>query len=366
MQKAARHVVVDERVVDGVARHHQRQRQVAAADALRQAQEVGPDARLLAREEGAGAPAAHRDLVGDQVHAMAVAQRAHAAQVGRVVHGHAGGALHQRLDDDGGDGVVPLGQQRLERVRGAVRDGGGVFARPRMARIGRGDEVRVGEQRRVGIAEHRHVAHVQRAERFAVVALPERDEALLAAAARVAPCVKAHLQRDLHRRGAVGRVEAMAQRMPRERGEPLGQLHRRRVRAAREHHVREPVELVFQRGVERRVRMPEQVDPPRAGGVEVAAAFGVDEPHALAARDGQRRRRVEADALGAGVPHMAPAALLQGDVGGREIRGESSRRKHPCSPFFRGKARDRIDALAGRQTAKWLAKCRPVARRSAA
>ena len=77
---------------------------------------------LLAREEGAGAAAADRDLVGDQMHLVAVAQLAHRAQVGRVVHRHAGGALHQRLDDERGDRVVPRSRQRLQLGRGAARD----------------------------------------------------------------------------------------------------------------------------------------------------------------------------------------------------------------------------------------------------
>ncbi|MDQ0591080.1 urease accessory protein UreF [Variovorax paradoxus] len=47
-----------------------------------------------------------------------------------------------------------------------------------------------------------------------------------------------------------------------QRGKPLGQLDGRRVRAAREHHVRERVELVLERGVDGRVRMAEEIDPP--------------------------------------------------------------------------------------------------------
>ena len=39
------------------------------------------------------------DLIGDQVHAVAVAGLAQQLEVDRVVHAHAGRALHQRLDD---------------------------------------------------------------------------------------------------------------------------------------------------------------------------------------------------------------------------------------------------------------------------
>ena len=118
--------VVVERFVDGVARQHDRERQVAAGNALRQAQEVRRDAGLLVGEERAGAPEAGHDLVGDEVHLVAVAQRARAAQVLGVVHRHAGRALHQRLDDQRrGFAVVPLEMplQVLRAAHGVVARG---------------------------------------------------------------------------------------------------------------------------------------------------------------------------------------------------------------------------------------------------
>ena len=63
------------------------------------AHEIRPDRSLFAREESAGAPAADRDFIGDQVHAEFVAQRAELRQVRRIVHRHAGRALHERFDD---------------------------------------------------------------------------------------------------------------------------------------------------------------------------------------------------------------------------------------------------------------------------
>ena len=101
-------VLVVERVVDGVGGQHHGQRQVAAGEALGQAQVVRPDAGLLAGEHRAGAPEADGDLVGDEMHAVTVAGFAQQFEVHRVVHAHAAGALHQRLDDDRRDVVVIL------------------------------------------------------------------------------------------------------------------------------------------------------------------------------------------------------------------------------------------------------------------
>ena len=102
----------------------------------RQAQEIGPHAGLLAREESAGAAAADRDLVGDQVHAEFVAQRAQPADVRRIVHCHAGRALHERLDDQRGDPVAALDEQAPHVRERAARDVGGRFARQCAACVG--------------------------------------------------------------------------------------------------------------------------------------------------------------------------------------------------------------------------------------
>ena len=107
------HVFVVEGVVHGFRGQHHGQRQVAAGEPLGQAQVVGPDAGLLAGEHRAGAPESHRDLVGDEMHAVPVAGLAQQREVQRVVHAHAAGALHQRLDDHRGHLVVVSRQRRL-------------------------------------------------------------------------------------------------------------------------------------------------------------------------------------------------------------------------------------------------------------
>ena len=79
--------------------------------------------RLLAGEQRAGAPEADRDLIGDQVHAVAVAGLAQQREVDRVVHAHAARALHQRLDDHRA-GLVRVPRERrlhVGELRAAVR-----------------------------------------------------------------------------------------------------------------------------------------------------------------------------------------------------------------------------------------------------
>ncbi len=308
MQEAARDVAAVERLVDLVAGEHQRQRQVAAADALREAEEVRPHAGLLAGEEGAGASAADRDLVEDQVHAVAVAQRAHQLEVERIVHRHAGGALHQRLDDEGGDVVGALGEQGLQVGGGAAPHVLGVFALARVTRVGRGHHARGAQQRAVGVLEQGHVGDGQRADGLAVVAALQADEFALVVLAAVAPGVKAHLERDLHRRGAVGGVEGMPEHIAGHVRQLLRQAHHRFMGEAGQHRVLELVELVLQRRVDARVGVAEQVDPPGADRVQVAFAVVVVQPGAAPVADRDQGHAFVVLHLGARVPHTAQAA----------------------------------------------------------
>ena len=83
MQEGAVARVVEEAVVTPGG-EHRAQWEEAAGQAFDRQQQVGLDTAarsLLAGEQGAGAAEADRDLVGDQQHAVGVAQLAHAAQV---------------------------------------------------------------------------------------------------------------------------------------------------------------------------------------------------------------------------------------------------------------------------------------------
>lgn len=71
-----------------------------------------------------------------------------------------------------------------------------------------------------------------------------------------------------------------------ERGQSFGQLHHGRVREAGQHHMVQPGELLGERGLDVRMAVAEEVDPPGADAIQVAASFGVVEPGALGTRDG--------------------------------------------------------------------------------
>ena len=127
MQESALARIVEEAVVDRLRAQHRGQWHEAAGQSLRQAQQVRLHARLLAGEHRAGAAEADRDLVGDQEHAVRVAEFACASQVLGIVHAHAAGALHARLQDQRADlaGIAfeQVGQC-IGRTVGAV--GGGL------------------------------------------------------------------------------------------------------------------------------------------------------------------------------------------------------------------------------------------------
>jgi len=88
---------------------------------------------------------------------VGIAQGARFAQVEWVIERHAGGGLHQRLQNERGDMSGTHLEQRAQFVDGAARNVGGGFARLRLLRIGRHDLMRAHEERVVGIAEDGHI-----------------------------------------------------------------------------------------------------------------------------------------------------------------------------------------------------------------
>ena len=144
----------------------------AAGETLGERDDVGLDARVLEREQLAGAGEAGLDLVGDEDDAVLVAERAQRVQeIGRR-DVEAAFALH-RLDDDAGDRrrVGLILEDRLEGLQALGRRGAVIEVRE-------GDVVDVGREGTEallvghGLAGQRH-AHV----RAAVEAAGERDDA---------------------------------------------------------------------------------------------------------------------------------------------------------------------------------------------
>jgi hypothetical protein len=208
-------------------------------------------------------------------------------------------------------------------IRAAVR----LPVLPGLARVavGRGDADHVHQQRLVDLAIQLDVPDGECAERFTVVAVGERDEAALGRAPGIAPVVEAHLERHLDRARAVVGIETARQARRGKRSEPLGKLDRRCVREACQHHVLEAAELARDRGADARVGVAEQVDPPRADRVEVAAAVGVVEPHALAALDGDHRQPLVVLHLRARVPDGVQIATGEIGRGGHRHTGAGAK-----------------------------------------
>ena len=78
-----------------------------------EAEQVGLDAFVLDGEHSPGAPEAGRHLVADQQRAVPARQLAQRRQVAGRLRPHAGGALHERLDDERGDLAAVRGEDAL-------------------------------------------------------------------------------------------------------------------------------------------------------------------------------------------------------------------------------------------------------------
>ena len=133
--------------------------------------------------------------------------------------------------------------------------------------------------------------------------------------------MEAHLDRDLDRGRAVVGEEAAREARGREAGERLGELERGRVREAGEQHVLEAPGLRGERRVDARVRVAEEVHPPRADAVEVAPALEVVQPYALAALDRHERQALVVVHLRAGMPHHREVARRDLGIGRPRVHG---------------------------------------------
>ncbi len=166
VQEGALARIVQEGLVHRARGQHRRHRQEAAGQALGQAEEIRRDGGLLAGEQGARAAEANGDLICDQVRTVRVADLAGAAQVGRMEHAHAAGALHQRLEDQGADLALVCREHGFQLPGTAQGAGLGAFAGLGLVGVGRGREQRLQQQRRIHAAIKGNVAHRQRAKGF--------------------------------------------------------------------------------------------------------------------------------------------------------------------------------------------------------
>ncbi len=113
----------------------------------------GSNTGLFAGEKAAGATESYRDFVGDEVHAMAIAQGSGVAQKARVVHRHSASCLNQRFDDQGCRLRVLCGEISLQRACRTNSDIFGTFPGTRIAPIRRGKLGALSQKRRIRIAK---------------------------------------------------------------------------------------------------------------------------------------------------------------------------------------------------------------------
>ena len=133
------------------------------------------------------------------------------------MHRHTYRALHQRLDDHGRNTIRTALQQQAHRGDRARCHLTTRFAIDCLARIRTHHHVRAAEHPAVRLGEYRHIRDTERTYRFAVIAALEANEFLFLGVAGIAPVMKTHLQCDLNRRRAIGRIKAMPEMMARER-----------------------------------------------------------------------------------------------------------------------------------------------------
>ena len=263
-----------------------RQRQVPPGQALGQAQQVGLDPLVLAGEHLPRPPEAGGHLVDHQQDAVTPGDVGDPPQVAVGGGDDPGRPLHQRLDDDRRHPVALPAQHVFQPV------GAGQPARrvrqPQRAPVAvrRGDRRRGEQQRPVRLVEPVDAADRDGPDRVAVVGVlqPHERRPVLAP---VAPVGVGHLQRHLHRGGAVLGEEHPLEPARRQRHEAGGQLDGRRVGQAQERGVGQAAELLHDGGVDGPDAVAVHVDPQRGDTVEVAAPFGVDQLAALGPLDDQ-------------------------------------------------------------------------------
>jgi len=186
---------LQERLGDVVARDHRAERRVGRRDALGRRDHVRLVAEAFAAEHVADAPPRADHLVGDQQHAVAVADLAHALEVAVLRHEAAAAVLH-RLEDHRGD---RLGAGELDRLLDRI----GCPQRVAVLLPAIGVRVRdvdaARRERFEGRANLRQAGRCQRSHRASVVGELARDQLVTRVlAARLVVGLR-ELPRRLHR-----------------------------------------------------------------------------------------------------------------------------------------------------------------------
>ena len=225
-----------------------------------------------------------------------------AGKVFRRIDDHPARAQQQRLEDHRRDRFAAIPQRVAEGV-----DARDPALRVRLSHgapvaVRRGDPAG-GEQDRPERAQERfHAADAHAPGGVPVVPVIEADEPGPLLPPEVAPALQRHLERHLHRRGAVVREEDARKPLRGDRGEPRGQAHRGLVGDAGEQDVVQPLHLPRHRLPDPRVPVPVDDAPPARDRVVVPVPFRVEEEEPLRAVDQHRRFRHKGAHLGVRMP----------------------------------------------------------------
>ena len=274
-------LAVHERLGDVVTGDHCAERRVCRGDALGGGDHVGLVAVALGAEPVADAPPRADHLIGDQQHAVAVTDLAHALEVALLRH-EAAAAVLDGLEDHCGDGRRFLELDRLlDRVRGPQRVA--ILAPAIGVRVG---HVRAtGGQRLERRAQGGQAGDRQRPHRGAVVGEVARDDLVPRRRSARGVIGLRELPRRLDRLGAAGGEEDAVEVSGRQLSDARGELDRARMRVA-------PVGVEAELGGLTRGRLADlgatvaDVDAvQRREAVEIALAVLVVDVAALAARD---------------------------------------------------------------------------------
>lgn len=285
------------------------QGEVAASEALGQAEEVRGDAFTLAGEEGSGSAHADGDLVEDQQGVVLANQLGQLSQEAVGVDPNAGSALNDRLKDNGGNLAGMLAQQAVDGLEGFGRILG------RRAGSAEGGEQ---EGAKHGV-EAGNAAEADIAEGIAVVGAVEGEEeaALGFGGIFLAPVLEGEFEGHFDGGGSRVGEEDTGQPGWSKLGKPAGEADGRFVGQAQEGGVGDPVELTAEGSVERGVAVAEEVAPEGGDAINVAASSEIDEKDTLGAVDKQGFGGEPVGLVGERVPDVV---VVPGGEG-REVDG---------------------------------------------
>ncbi len=241
---------------------------------------------MFEREELAGAADAGQHLVGDEQHAVAIADFADARVVARRRHGGAGRRAADRLGDERGDVLRPGFEDRgFQSVAGH----GGIVVAGRPIRIRRVDHHHVDQPWRVHRAVVRPRRGRKREQCVAVIARGARDDDRAIGLAALHVVLPRKFERSLDGFRTAGqeiRAVDAGRRFGRQR---VGELFdgRRRERGAVD--VGDRCCLLRDRVGDLAHAMADRCDHRAAARVEVLLAAGIVQIDAFGAHDGRRR-----------------------------------------------------------------------------